>query len=256
MSRRVASRIQSPAFVTPPTTDRGHGKTGRIVIGSHVHKTRVPGQIVNAVRISPGHRRIGKIVVLHLFSRPLATPLPPFVFKVSNQLLLLGVHRNDRLALPQRQLHLPVDVPELGVPVRMVVPFLGLPVALQAVIHLPQQLRHLFVADGVSLAGQFVRQRPGALAGPAQRRLRIAPRQRLDQGLQQRGQLGIMPDQRMPSAARTADAFRGQGGRIQFLNALHDGDPGQPAGPADQRHSAVAQSAWLRQRPACAATVH
>ena len=54
-------RIQLPAFVAPPTPNGSHGKAGRIVIGSHIDKTRIPSQIVDAVRISARHRRIGKI---------------------------------------------------------------------------------------------------------------------------------------------------------------------------------------------------
>ena len=45
----------------------------------------------------------------------------------------------------------------------------------------------------------------------------------------------------MSSAARAANALQGQGGRLQFVNALYDGAPRQSPGPADQRHSAVAQ---------------
>ncbi len=145
------------------------------------------------------------------------------------------------MAAPHGQLYLPVDVSKLSVAVRMLIPLLGLPVALQTVIHLSKQLPRLCVANAVSSSGQFVRQCPCALTGPTQRRFRITPRQRFHQGFQQRGQLGIVLDQRMPSAAHVADALQRQGGRIQFLNAFHDGDTRQSAGTADQRHPAVAQ---------------
>jgi hypothetical protein len=166
----------------PPSADRGHRKTGRVVIGVHVDETGVLSQIVDAVRIGARHRRSGKIVAGHSFRRAFPSPLLARIVEMADEFLFLGIHGNDGLSLPQGQLHLSVDVPELRVPIRMPGPFLGLPVALQAVIHLPQQLRHFFVADGVSAAGQFVRQGSGAFAGPAQRRFGVSPRQRLDQG--------------------------------------------------------------------------
>jgi hypothetical protein len=72
-----------------------------------------------------------------------------------------------------------VNVPELRVAIGMVVPFLGLAVALQAVAIFSQELADFGVADRVALGSQFRRQRAGALAGPAQGRLRVAARRRL-----------------------------------------------------------------------------
>ena len=70
-------------------------------------------------------------------------PLLALAFVVAEDLLLLRVNRDDRQALAQVLLHLGADVPELRIPVGMIRPFLGLAVALQAVVLSVQQLRHL-----------------------------------------------------------------------------------------------------------------
>ena len=122
----------------------------------------------------------------------------------------------------------------------MIFPLFGLAVALKAVIHLPQQLRHFLVAEGMSVSAQFVGQRPGAFTGPAQRRLRIATRQGLNQRFQQLWQFGVLLDQRTAPTSRATDAFGWQGWALQFPDTFHDSDPREAAGPADQRHPAIA----------------
>ena len=57
----------------------------------------------------------------------------------------------------------------------MIVSLLGLAIALKAVVHSTQQLRHFLMADLVFAVRQFIGQGAGAFAGPSQRRLRIAP---------------------------------------------------------------------------------
>src|SRR3974377_162529 len=91
-------------------------------------------------------------------SGPLATPLPSLIFKVSDQFLLFGVHRNYRPSPGQSPTHLFADMSELSIPIRMVFSFLGFAIALQTVPHLPQQLGHLLVADRVAPSSQFLRQ--------------------------------------------------------------------------------------------------
>jgi len=61
------------------------------------------------------------------------------------------------------------------------------------------------VADRVVLGSQFRRQRAGALAGPAQGRLRVAARRRLDQTVQGGRQAGIVGRQRVSPAAFMAN---------------------------------------------------
>ena len=63
---------------------------------------------------------------------------PPFL-KVADQFLLLGVHRDHRLAALLEAIDHRVDVLELGIAIRMRSAFLGLAIALQAV---PALLEH------------------------------------------------------------------------------------------------------------------
>src|SRR6058998_930521 len=120
--------------MTPPAANGGDSKSSGVMIGSNIHKSGVSPQIIDAIGISPRHRRIGKIVSVHPFCSFLSTPLPPLVFKVADDFLFLRVHRNHRSPLRQSQPHFLVDVPELGIPVRMIFPLLGLAVALQTVV--------------------------------------------------------------------------------------------------------------------------
>src|SRR5665213_2590817 len=123
-------RIQSPAFLTPPPSDGGHRKGGRVMVCSHGDKAGVPPQIVDAVWIGPRHGWAGKIVAGDPFGALLLAPLAAFVLVVSDQFLFFGVHGNHGPSLLQRQAHLLVDMPELGVAIRMILPLLGLAVAL------------------------------------------------------------------------------------------------------------------------------
>src|SRR3990167_537717 len=115
-------------------------------------------------------------MAIHEVRRLALSPLPALVLVIPNQFLLLRIHGDDRSARGDRPADVIVYVLELRVAVRMIRAFLGLPVPLQAVVHLTQELRDLLMADRMVLAREFRRQRPRALAGPAQRRLRVAPR--------------------------------------------------------------------------------
>jgi hypothetical protein len=77
-------------------------------------------------------------------------------------------------------LDLLVDVPELGIPVRVPPAFEGLGVALQAEPLLAEQVPDRIRAGLMALAGQLGRQVAGRLRRPPQRRHGIAPLLRLD----------------------------------------------------------------------------
>ena len=128
--------------------------------------------------------------------------LPAVVLEVSDQFLLLRVDGDHRLACRQRLLHLSIDIAELGVPVGMAGAFRGLAIALQAEPALPENRAHQRMADRVALGLKRCREPAQALARPAQRRLRIAPRRRLDQRLQIRNQRGILGNRRLAPPAQ------------------------------------------------------
>src|SRR5712692_4178529 len=233
-------RVQPVAFEPPPAPDRGHRKGARVVVGAHVHEPFVAGQIIHAVGIGPRHRGSRKIVALHE-GRPLASaPLPALVLVIPDQLLLLRVHGDDRSAPGQRPADLIIDVLELRVAVGMIRAFLGLPVPLEAVVHRAQKLRHLLMADRMVLAREFRRERPRALARPAQRGLRVAARQWLHQGFQRSRQLGVAHQERVAPPAGPPDSSGRDRVLPQFTDPLGDGDPGQSADVADPRDASIA----------------
>jgi hypothetical protein len=171
---------------------------------------------------------------LTLSAVPSFAPLAALVLVIADQFLFLRVHGNDGLACPQSAFDGAVDMPELRVAIGMIVPLLGLAVALQAVATLPQQLGDFGVADRVAPSRQFRRQRAGALAGPAQRRLRVATRSGFDQAVQRGRQAGVVRCQRVSSAALVANPARDQRRGLQFLNALGQRDARKAAGAADR----------------------
>ena len=83
-----------------------------------------------------------------------------------------------------KALHLTVNFFKLGVAIGMAGSLLRFAVGLQTVTELVQQLGHHAVTSLVALTIEFGGQVANALTGPAQRRLRIAARERLDQPLQ------------------------------------------------------------------------
>ena len=61
-----------------------------------------------------------------------------------------------------------VDVSKLSIPIGVILPFLEFPVALQTVVLFVEDLRDPHIADRMSLAAEFARERPRALANPPQ----------------------------------------------------------------------------------------
>ena len=162
----------------------------------------IGAEVVDAIRDRLADRVGGKVVHVHPLRAALRPPLGAAVGELADLLFLLGVHRDDRVPGVQELARLARDVAELGVPVRLL-PALGdLGVPLQAVALGLQQPRHRRRRAPVPGRGQRVRQVPGRQARPAQRRLRIPPRLRLDQRHQRRTQLRVGVGQLLAAAAR------------------------------------------------------
>ena len=85
----------------------------------------------------------------------------------------------------------------------MIVPLLGLPVALQAVVQLSQQIGDHVVPDAVAHRSQRLGQIAQAATGPQQRRLWIAARRWFDQALQVGQQRRVGLAQLLAAAAST-----------------------------------------------------
>src|SRR5215471_4609045 len=74
-----------------------------------------------------------EIIDTHGYRLPGGVPLPPRVLEVPYQLLLLGVHGDDRLPGLQGRLDLGVDGGKLGIPIRVARALQRLAVGLEAV---------------------------------------------------------------------------------------------------------------------------
>ena len=120
----------------------------------------------------------------HRRRRALRLPFPPAVLEVPDQLLLLRVDRDHRLAGGQMLVRGLVDVLELRVTVRMRGAFLPFARRLQPVAQAVQQPAHSGRTHPPPLLGQRRRQLRATLARPAQRRSRVAARERIHQRLE------------------------------------------------------------------------
>ena len=162
---------------------------------------------------------------------------------MADQFLLLGIDRNHGVARAHTRAYLSIDVLKLRVPVRMAGTFDGLPIRLQAVAQLLQQLTDLLMRDAMALSLQLRRQMAHALARPAQRRLRIASRGRLDQLLQVAQQCRVFIPRALPSAAGFANPARSAraGGLAQLRQPSSNRVPRHPGRARDDRDASRAQ---------------
>ena len=181
-------------------------------------------------------------MTLNLYRLPGGTPLLACVIVVAEEFFLLGIHGNDRTAFPQALSRGGADVPKLGVTVRMIFPFLGLPIALETVVQGVKDLGHLRMTDRVFVPGQFFRDGPRALANPTQRRLRVTPGLDIDHFFQSLHQPRVRHRKGLASRSGPADAA-GEGceTRFDFTDSFRDCLARQPAGTTYQTDSTMAQ---------------
>ena len=133
----------------------------------------------------------------------------------------------------------PVDVLELGVPIRMRRALPGLAVCLQTVVERTEQRRHHPVTGPVPQVRQLLGEVPHALPRPSQGRLRISPRGRLHQQDQVLQQGRVRVDRPFASRAGLADAPWPWAGRLGQLAKTHaDGTPRHPGRARHRRHAA------------------
>src|ERR1035437_2358188 len=161
--QRPRQRIQGPAFATPPSSYGCDRECSRVMVRAHVHESGVARQIVDAIRISAGNIGRRKVVPVYFDRFLCGKPLLAAIIVVSEQFLLLGVHRYYRHPRRQGSLHLGVDMTELRIAVGMIRTFLRLPIALQTVVLIAQKLCHFLMTDRMLLSCQLSSQSPGAL---------------------------------------------------------------------------------------------
>ena len=242
--------VRAPSFSPPPCPDRGHCKGRGVMVSSDIDETPVSRQFVNAVGMRSRDRRVWEIVTVDLWGLAIPSPLLSSISIVSDQFLLLGVHGNDRLGGAHLLGHAGVDVFKLRIAIRMLLAFNRLAITLQAIAHPMQQSPYQSAACGISELGQFQRQPSRALAGPAQRRLRIAARERLDQTLQLFRKVGLMLDTGFAPTSGPANSAAGQNvARRDLTQSDEDRTPRNPCRACHQRDAAVSMRTGFRGGP-------
>jgi hypothetical protein len=176
------------------------------------------------------------------------TGRPPFlarVLELADEFFLLGVHADHRIAGDLVVLHLLADVPELRVAVRMPRPLDGLGVALQAEPLVPQQVPDRVRGDLMALPGQLIREIAGRLRRPPQRRHRITPLLRLDQGQQRRAQPRIRIGGPLAAPARPPRPAQRLTAGLQLVDAQGHRGLADRRGPGHQPDPAISQRPGL-----------
>src|SRR5262249_22690429 len=128
---------------------------------------------------------------VHLFRLTSPSPRATRIFKGSNQLVLLGVHRNHRVAPPPESLRQPVDIAKLAIAIPMLGSLFALDIELQPIVELFQQPGYGIGLNRMSPTSQCRGERACGLAGPTQQVPRIAGGAVLHQAGQFPAELGI-----------------------------------------------------------------
>jgi hypothetical protein len=246
--------IKMPPLVPPPATDGRNGESASIVIRPKVYKARIAPQVVDTIGIRTRNIGMRKVVPLHLDGAFTRQPLLSRVCIVTHQLLLLCVHGDNRCSFRKCSLDLCVDVPKLCIPVRMIFSLLRFTVALQAVAQIVEKLRNFRVTDRMLLPNEPLGQNPGALAGPAQWRFRVATGLWVYQKFQRINQVGVMfgdfsaPCSKLAYSPRWRDLSS-----LNLLDAFSDCLARQATRPAYARNTTVSKRTGLvgGQKPPC-----
>src|SRR5205823_2941466 len=160
----------------PPAADALDGEAGGVVVDADTDPALVGGDVVDAVGHGAALAADDEVVHAHLLGAALAAQLAAGILEIADQLLLLGVDGDGRLAASPEALDRSVDVLELRVAVGMLGSFAGLGVGLQAEAEVLQQAADQVGAGPVAPLGQRGGEMALAAAHPKQIGLWIAAR--------------------------------------------------------------------------------
>jgi hypothetical protein len=119
--QRGRGRVAVLAHRVPPVADALHGERGGVVVDPDRDPADVGGQVVDAVRDGLAQLGVFEVVHVDLLGGPLGRPFLAAVLELADQLFLLGVHADHRLARGERGRGPLVEVAELAVPVGVLV---------------------------------------------------------------------------------------------------------------------------------------
>ena len=182
--QRLRVRVALRAELLPPVNDRANRELGGVARDPDAHPSLVCGQVVNAVGDRVPESLVLEVVAANLDRATLRLKLAADRLEIADQLTLLRVHADHRLASRKRLADGLGDVLELSVAVGMLRTLPRLLVRLQAVPLGLQQPEHRPLHDIVTHLPQRFGELRAALRRPPQRRLRIAPGHRINEPLE------------------------------------------------------------------------
>lgn len=191
---------------SPPPSNALDRKGRRVVINSNAHPTLIAFEVIHAIGNGFSLPRNNEVVNPYSPGTTLPAPFPARILEISNQFLLLRVHRNDRLAGSVVPDCLPIDVFELRIAVRVLLSFPCFAIGLQTVALLPQDLSDYRKTHGMSHLLKPFGQETEALGRPSKRRFRVSSCAGLYQRLQVRHQPGILLRKLFATSPQTADS--------------------------------------------------
>ena len=172
-----SARVLSTANPAPPSTNRIDGELWRIAAGADMYVASVVRYVVEPVGGRAAHRVLEEVMRVDLLGR--STPGPARILELSDQLLFLRIHADDRVSGTLKGPTLAANVSELPVPIGMGRSGKSLDVDPQREAECPQQPRH-GTRGKVNPPGQLPQTQPHK---PMPRR-RVAAGFRFHQGFQ------------------------------------------------------------------------
>ena len=219
------------------------------MIDAETDPSGIRGDVVDAVGRRLAQLGEGEIVHPNRFGLALGAQLTAAVLEVSDELFLLRVDRDRRLAGGLAGFHPRVDVFELGVAVGVARALAGLAVGLQAEAEPAQQSADQLLAGGEAALGQRASEVALALADPQQGGLGIATDGRLHQLAQSLQQAGLRLHRRLASTAGATDTTAEVvPPEAQFGQAAADGAPRDTGRRRHCRYAAAACRPRLARR--------
>jgi hypothetical protein len=99
--------VTRPADLLPPAPNAVHGKAGRVMVEADTDRAVVGGQVIDPVGNGAAQLLDQEVVNPNRLGITAGAPRPTRVLEVPDQLLLLGIDRDDRLlfgqSLPRRR---------------------------------------------------------------------------------------------------------------------------------------------------------
>ena len=136
------------------------------MIDPHTDPAGIGRLVIDAVGDDLTQVLLGEVVDLHLLGLPLGVPLATAGAELADQFLLLGIDRHHRLSLSLKRLGPPVDVLELGIPVRVALAFERLAVGLETIVQGVEQPVDRAFANGMPAGLELGRQLGRTLTRP------------------------------------------------------------------------------------------